>query len=122
MKAIQWNFLDVSKDVRRFVNEELERISPYLEKTIKALYDLNWGEEIDDNSPEVLLAIPFRKGMPAGGPHARVFEFEFYTDSSDDFELDVNEWKDQEEETVARAQSKFSDWLGAKEENAMCER
>lgn len=118
MKKIKFNFREGFKDVEQFVNAELKRISPYLKRTIRAFYDLNWPEEEelaeDVHLPQVSLTIPFRRGMPTGGPPARVFKFEFFTDYSDIFELYVDEWKGQGvEESVASASLKFSDWLEA---------
>lgn len=117
MKEIKFIFREGFKDVEQFVNAELERISPYLKRTIRALYDLNWPEEgefaEDVNLPQqVSLTIPFRNGMPTDGPSRRVFNFVFFTDYSDIFELYVDEWGNQEEEeSVASASLKFSDWL-----------
>jgi len=50
--------------------------------------------------------------MPTGEPYARVFEFMFYFDNSDMFELYVYETTDQEiEESVASARLPFWNWL-----------
>lgn len=118
MKEIKFIFREGFKDVEQFVNAQLELASPYLGRIIRAFYDLNWPEEKefaeDDHLPQVNLTIPFRRAMPTGGPLARVFEFELYTDSSDVFELSVTEFKGQGmEESVASASLKFSDWLEA---------
>ena len=115
VKEIKFIFREGFKDTEQFVNAELEFISPYLKKIIRAFYDLNWPEEeeLDENLPEVQFTIPFRRGMLTGGPLARVFEFEFYTDTDEVFWLHVNEWnvQDMEESVATAARLKFSDWL-----------
>ena len=117
MNEIKFNFIDglhARNDVEQFVNKQLELISPYLGRIINAFYDLNWPEEedekIDEHLPEVQFTIPFNIGMPTGGPRARVFEFEFYTDSDDVFALYVNEWVDYQDVQIASVELKFSDW------------
>ena len=111
-KAVEFSFQEGFKDVEQFVNAELEYLSPYLKKIIKAFYNLNWGGEFDADSPVVRFTIDFRSGMDTGKGYARVFEFEFYTDSSENFLLYVNEWKGREMETenVAKVTLKFSEW------------
>lgn len=111
MKEIQFTFIEESKEVRKFVYAELENISPYLTRIIRSFYDLNWEGDLDECRNQVNFNIPFNRGMPTGGPLARVFEFGFYTDNSDFFLLYVNEWREGWEDTIARVKLKFSDWV-----------
>ncbi len=111
VKEIQFTFLEESKEVRQFVYAELENISPYLTRIIRSLYDLNWEGDLDEGRNQVNFTIPFNRGMPTGGPLARVFEFEFYTDNSDFFLLYVNEWGEGRADNIARVKLKFSDWM-----------
>jgi len=117
MKEIKLNFVDelhARNEVEQFVNKQLELLSLHLGRIINAFYDLNWGEESydagNDYAPDVQFTIPFNTGMSTGGPLARVFEFMFYTDSSDIFKLYVNEWVDNRDVPIAQVTLKFSDW------------
>ena len=114
MKEIKFRFREGFEDIERFVNAEMEYISHHLKRILRAFYDLNWPEEKFEYLPQVNFTIEFRRGMPTGGPYARVFEFMFYSDNSDMFELYVYEKTDQEiEESVASARLPFWNWLEA---------
>jgi len=123
VKEIKFNFIDglhALKEVEQFVNKNLELLSPYLEKIIRAFYDLNCpeGKELDENLPEVQFTIPFRTTMPiptherAGRIVSRVFKFQMNTNSQDSFTLCVWEFVNLEKDVqIAEVELKFSDWL-----------
>ena len=123
-KEIVFSFKEnISHDeiAKKLINAELATIYPYLKKVLSGLYDLNWSKEYDndDNLRQTHIIMPFWGGLPIkGGYRARVFEFTFYTDSSDICDFFVTEWIDQQDVLVANTKISFSDWVDEWEEKS----
>jgi len=112
---IKFQLLDESEQFRKFIEEEISRIMPYISQTVKALYNLNWGPDFsnDEYLPQTHIEMELR-GIPISDIRARVFSLQFYTDDSERFYIYMNEWGEDRNAVAISIPLSFSDFLEVK--------